>query len=349
MKIDTIQTNFSGGEFSPRLFGRTDIAQYANACAIVENLLVRPYGALLTTPGTEFINDAKYDEVASTATTLGLYVKFESNFSDSSTYNHSPLVTGATINNSFYAVGTGSGNFVRSATQSVSYLTHNIFDLSNNDFEIGCRFSVSSTTHNNMELNIISRGRPSMGASNYEGYRMGVFEDFGDGYKLYFFFSDDISGDISLFSPFFKPFAGSAPTMSVTMVANTFYNYKIVRSDGYIRFYLNGEEIPSGVNNDPSPEYGYYIGTNAIGHDASLPTILGAQINTALNGRESYFDGNIDELYLINGVPPSEYPLARNYGSSRLIPFVFARNDAYAIEAGEGYFRFYTDGAVVTA
>jgi hypothetical protein len=59
MKTDIIQTSFVGGEFSASLFGRTDIAQYANACSIVENFLVRPYGPLISTPGTEFISQCK--------------------------------------------------------------------------------------------------------------------------------------------------------------------------------------------------------------------------------------------------------------------------------------------------
>lgn len=59
LKVDTIQTSFTAGEIAPALFGRTDVAQYANACAIVENFLIRPYGPLISTPGTEFINPCK--------------------------------------------------------------------------------------------------------------------------------------------------------------------------------------------------------------------------------------------------------------------------------------------------
>ena len=58
-KVDTIQTAFSGGEFAPALFGRTDIAQYANACAELENVLVKPSGPVISTPGTEYINACK--------------------------------------------------------------------------------------------------------------------------------------------------------------------------------------------------------------------------------------------------------------------------------------------------
>ena len=56
MKQDTIQCSFVGGEFGPSLFGRTDITQYAIAGAIVQNMIVRPFGSLISTPGTEFVN-----------------------------------------------------------------------------------------------------------------------------------------------------------------------------------------------------------------------------------------------------------------------------------------------------
>lgn len=59
MKFDYIQSSFTSGEIAPRLFGRVDIAQYTNGCATCQNFLVRPYGPLLSTPGTEYISEAK--------------------------------------------------------------------------------------------------------------------------------------------------------------------------------------------------------------------------------------------------------------------------------------------------
>jgi len=58
MKVDTIQTSFAGGEFGASLRGRTDIAQYANACEIVQNFLIRPYGSAISTPGTRYVATA---------------------------------------------------------------------------------------------------------------------------------------------------------------------------------------------------------------------------------------------------------------------------------------------------
>ncbi len=57
--IDVIQTSFAGGEFGSSLFGRTDIAQYSNACQIVQNFLIRSYGSAISTPGTTYINEVK--------------------------------------------------------------------------------------------------------------------------------------------------------------------------------------------------------------------------------------------------------------------------------------------------
>jgi hypothetical protein len=59
MKIDIIKTSFVAGEFGKSLFGRTDIAQYQYACETVENFLVRPYGSLISTPGTRYIAEVK--------------------------------------------------------------------------------------------------------------------------------------------------------------------------------------------------------------------------------------------------------------------------------------------------
>ena len=58
-KVDLIKTSFVGGEFGPPLFGRTDIAQYAYACETVENFLVRPYGPVISTPGTRYVAEVK--------------------------------------------------------------------------------------------------------------------------------------------------------------------------------------------------------------------------------------------------------------------------------------------------
>jgi hypothetical protein len=59
VKVDTIQNSFASGEIAPSLFGRTDISQYANAAQTLENFLIRPYGSVISTPGTQFVSECK--------------------------------------------------------------------------------------------------------------------------------------------------------------------------------------------------------------------------------------------------------------------------------------------------
>jgi hypothetical protein len=58
-KVDVIKTSFTGGVFGPSLLGRTDIAQYENAVELAENFLVRPYGPMISTPGTRYVAECK--------------------------------------------------------------------------------------------------------------------------------------------------------------------------------------------------------------------------------------------------------------------------------------------------
>lgn len=52
-------TNFTGGEFSPRLAGRVDFSKYYNACEILENMIVLPHGGATRRPGTYFVAEVK--------------------------------------------------------------------------------------------------------------------------------------------------------------------------------------------------------------------------------------------------------------------------------------------------
>jgi hypothetical protein len=54
-----IQTNFTAGELSPRLVGRTDISRYSNGAAEVLNYIVTPYGGVARRPGTRYVAEVK--------------------------------------------------------------------------------------------------------------------------------------------------------------------------------------------------------------------------------------------------------------------------------------------------
>ena len=76
MKIDTIKTSFTSGELGPSLLGRVQIAQYPNACETIRNMLCRPYGPLVSTPGTEYISDVKGSGAGTASTTRVRVIDF---------------------------------------------------------------------------------------------------------------------------------------------------------------------------------------------------------------------------------------------------------------------------------
>lgn len=64
MPIATIpMTAFSGGEWSPRLHGRVDIAKYSTACEVLQNMVLYPHGGITRRMGLEYIEDAKATQV----------------------------------------------------------------------------------------------------------------------------------------------------------------------------------------------------------------------------------------------------------------------------------------------
>ena len=54
-----IQTNFTAGEISPRLFGRVDLAKYNNGAKTIENAIVQTHGGLIRRAGTRFADEVK--------------------------------------------------------------------------------------------------------------------------------------------------------------------------------------------------------------------------------------------------------------------------------------------------
>jgi hypothetical protein len=59
MKSSQIITNFTAGEMSPQLEGRTDIEMYFRGVKKLENFLPRPYGGAFRRPGTYYVNEVK--------------------------------------------------------------------------------------------------------------------------------------------------------------------------------------------------------------------------------------------------------------------------------------------------
>lgn len=59
MNAAPIQTNFTAGEISPLLYGRTDISKYFNGVREITNFIVKPQGGAVRRSGTRFVHEVK--------------------------------------------------------------------------------------------------------------------------------------------------------------------------------------------------------------------------------------------------------------------------------------------------
>ena len=64
-QITHIQTNFTGGELSPRLVGRADLQKYNNSCETLENFITQKHGGLVRRTGSRFVATTKTQSEAS--------------------------------------------------------------------------------------------------------------------------------------------------------------------------------------------------------------------------------------------------------------------------------------------
>ena len=59
MKTALVQTNFTSGELSPRLMGRSDLAKYANGCKTLQNMIALKHGGATRRSGTKYVAAVK--------------------------------------------------------------------------------------------------------------------------------------------------------------------------------------------------------------------------------------------------------------------------------------------------
>ena len=58
-KASPTLNNFTAGELSPRLDGRTDISKYFNGSKTMQNFTIHPHGGASRRPGTIYVNTVK--------------------------------------------------------------------------------------------------------------------------------------------------------------------------------------------------------------------------------------------------------------------------------------------------
>ena len=56
-RVSQLQTNFTAGELSNRLWGRPDLAKYKNGAETLENIVVFPHGGASRRSGSKFVKE----------------------------------------------------------------------------------------------------------------------------------------------------------------------------------------------------------------------------------------------------------------------------------------------------
>ena len=58
--LRALQASFAGGELSPALWARTDLAKYQTGLRLAKNVFVHPHGGVSNLPGTWYVGETKY-------------------------------------------------------------------------------------------------------------------------------------------------------------------------------------------------------------------------------------------------------------------------------------------------
>ena len=197
-------TNFTAGELSPRLEGRTDLGKYFNGSKTLENMVVHPHGGASRRPGTQFVHEVK---TSSAQTRL---IPFE--FSTTQTYI---LELGNQYIRFFKDKGiiTEANKTITGVTQAnPAVVTISSHGYSNGDYVIitgvvgmtqlnGKTFKVAGVSTNTFQLQTVDAA--AINSSGYTAYSSG-----GVANKIYEIASPYATADI----PTVK-FAQSADTM----------------------------------------------------------------------------------------------------------------------------------------
>jgi len=239
-------TNFTAGELSPRLDGRTDLGKYFNGCKTLENMVVHPHGAASRRPGTKFVHEVK---TSSAQTRL---IPFE--FSTTQTYI---LELGNEYIRFFKDNGiiTESNKTITAATQANPIvITSNSHGYSNGDHVIisgvvgmtelnGKTFKVADKTTNTFELQTVDG--TDINSSAYTAYTSG-----GVANKIYEIASPYVTADI--------PTVKFAQSADVMYLVHPGYAIRKLTRSGHTSWTLSTPSLsgsPSPTINNTTDKY----------------------------------------------------------------------------------------------
>ena len=229
-------TNFTAGELSPRMDGRTDLEKYFFGCKTLENMVVHPHGSASRRPGTRFVSEAKD---SSTAKRL---IPFE--FSTTQTY----MLEFGNLYVRFYkdnGIITETGKTISAITKAnPGVVTANSHGYSNGDYVIlagivgmtelnGRQFKVASVSTNTFALQ-------DTDGNNFNTSALTTYSSAGTAFRIYQITTTYATADL-----FELKYAQSADVMYITHP--TYPIKKLTRTD-HTAWSLSTVTLNTGTN-----------------------------------------------------------------------------------------------------
>ena len=347
-------TNFTAGELSPRLDGRTDLQKYFFGCKTLENMVVHPHGSASRRPGTRYVSEIKD---SSAVTRL---IPFE--FSTTQTY----MMEFGNLYIRFYkdnGIITETGKTISAITKAnPGVVTATSHGYSNGDYVIisgvvgmtelnGRQFKVASVTTHTFALQ-------DMDGNNFDTSSLTTYASAGTAFKIYQITTTYATADL-----FELKYAQSADVMYIThpsyvirkltRTGHTSWSIANVSISGSPSPNLNNasNNYPSCVtffeqrlvfantNNNPqslwfskSGDYeNFTTGTDA--DDAMIFTIASNQVNAIryLSAARSLLVGTVGGEFLVTGSDTIDGLSPTNINIRRQSTYGSANKDAISI------------------
>ena len=271
-------TNFTAGQLSPRLDGRTDLTKYYNGAKTISNFTIQPHGGASRRPGTSFVHEVKDSSQAvrlipfefSTVQTYVLefgnqYIRF---------YKDKGIITESAV--SISGISQANPAVVTATSHGYNNGDHVIISTVTGMVEVnGKTFQVANATTNTFELQDVDGN--NIDSSSYNAYVSG-----GNAYRIYEIASPYAAADLHDVK-----FAQSADIM---YICHPNYAVRKLSRTGHTSWTLNEVEF----NLPPLSSHNVTTTTITSSHvNAGQTTTLTASSTTGINHDQGFLSTDV--------------------------------------------------------
>ena len=304
-------TNFTGGELSPRLDGRNDLAKYASGCKTLQNMIVYPHGSAARRPGTNFVAEVKTSSVFTRlipfefSTTQTYILEFGNNYiryykDDGAVLEANKTITGITQANPGVVTSTAHG-----LSNGDTVVISGVVGMTQVN---GKRFKVASVAANTFQLQDIDGN--NVNTTSYTAYTSG-----GIANRVYTLTTTYLTADL-----FEIKYAQSADVM---YLCHPDYSVKKLSRTGHTSWTITEVDFTDGPyldDNITTTTFGMSAHTVGTGRTLTASAITGINNNTGFQstdvGRLFTFRDGYGEITAITSTTVVTATILKDMGSS---------------------------------